>query len=510
LVKLPGISHNTTLTHPDLVVTNNLASVKERYLYNVAGIGPEMNLRINNADINTLKTALLTRMYYCEVNGEFVAPPQPQQQTVNAVLSDFRSELLKHTRSATPVSLDEVVEMYKGRKRTIYANAHESLKETNINRADAVSIAFVKCEKVNPTKAPRCIQPRDPRYNLVLGSYIKPIEHKLYKAIRKVFGDGPTVIKGYNVKEVATIMTGKWNSFNKPVAIGLDATKFDMHVSASMLNWEHSIYKRIYNGDQMLNKLLSWQLNNVGKGYCDDGKLQYKVKGKRFSGDMNTALGNCIIMCAMVWSYARSRGVDIKLMNNGDDCVVFMESSELSKFQDGLDEWFLALGFRMTVEEPCYALPEIEFCQMRCIRTANGPVMVRNIPVALSKDAMCIIPLETESTMRKWLGAVGECGVALCDGVPVMQSYYNMYCRNGVKDSKISESVAFRTGVHMLMQGMVTTNTKVSEEAREDVYIAWGIPPDAQIDLELQYDNMGIDFGDEEISDYTEVDSMLI
>jgi len=508
-VRLPGLSHDTNLTHPDLVVTKHTAVPTIRTLYCVSNVGPELNLRINNADINTLKTALLTRMYFCEVKGEFVEPPNPSNKDVNDTLFEFRTALCDKLKRATPVSLNDTVEMYKGRKKAIYTQAMESLQQNCVSRKDAVSVAFVKCEKVNPTKAPRCIQPRDPRYNLALGRYIKPIEHKIYRAIQKVYGDGPTVIKGYNVQQVARIMCGKWNSFRQPIAIGLDATKFDMHVSAAMLRWEHSVYQHIYPNDHHLKELLSWQVHNIGRGFSDDGSLKYKVEGKRFSGDMNTALGNCIIMCGMVHAYAKSRGVSIKLMNNGDDCVVFMEAEDEERFQRDIDEWFLKLGFRMTVEPTCHNLAEIEFCQMHCIRTANGPVMVRNIPTALAKDAMSIVPLDSEKAMRKWMGAVGECGLALCRGVPIMQSYYSMYHKQG-STSKIRDSVQFQTGIHMLMHDLQGESTQITEEAREDVYIAWGLEPDMQVDLEKMFGERQISYGSHEYGDHSEYEHITL
>ena len=70
--------------------------------------------------------------------------------------------------------------------------------------------------------------------------------------------------------------------------------KFDMHVSPAALAWEHSIYTSIFPRDKFLKKLLRWQMNNRGAGYCGDGSLKYSVTGKRFSGDMNTGLGNCL------------------------------------------------------------------------------------------------------------------------------------------------------------------------------------------------------------------------
>jgi hypothetical protein len=50
-----------------------------------------------------------------------------------------------------------------------------------------------------------------------------------------------------------------------------------------------------------LAELLKWQLQNKGFARTIDGLIKYSVEGCRMSGDMNTALGNCTIMCALVY-----------------------------------------------------------------------------------------------------------------------------------------------------------------------------------------------------------------
>lgn len=500
-MRLPGVSHDTDLAHPDLRVTYHQAPTRERYQHCIGSIAPEVNLRVNNPDIRTLKTALLTRMFMCEVNGVFEEPPLPDRQLVNDRLQYFRSRITQ--QRATPVPLETVVGSYTGRKRTVYERACHSLSIKPVNRADSVSVAFVKPEKVPPNKAPRCIQPRDPRYNLEVGRYLKFIEHRMYKNIAKVFGDGPTVMKGYNVEQVARIMQGKWNSFRKPVALGLDATKFDMHVSPAMLAWEHSCYQAIYSGDARLRRLLSWQMHNIGRGYCKDGKLKYRVTGKRFSGDMNTAMGNCIIMCAMVHSYSAERGVETKLVNNGDDCVVFMESEDLDRFTAGLDRWFLEMGFRMVAEAPVYDLARVEFCQMHPIRTVNGITMVRNIPKAMAKDTMCLIPLRTPKEMREWVGAVGACGDSITRGVPILNSFYRCYSRNGSTTTKFGREIISRSGYDYYSKGVEGKRHEIIAEARYDVWLAWGILPDTQAAIEENLDRTNIEYGNQIVEEHS-------
>jgi len=470
-------------------VWRNQALVEPRTLFSITEGGPTLNLNVNNADITTLACALLERMYYCKVKGEFVAPPPVTTGIYDTRLGSFRSEVCRKVGQAAPVSLGQVVEMYQGRKRTIYLNAKERYELLGWCKTYPWLKAFVKMEKVNPDKAPRCIQPRDPVYNICLATYIKPLEHRVYKAIDKVFGDGPTVIKGYNVEQVGRIMRGKWNSFNRPVAIGLDAVKFDMHVSKEALEWEHSVYNRIYRCKK-LRTMLRHQIYQRGGARCKDGHLSYKVVGRRASGDMNTALGNCLLMCGLVHAYAAEKGVKVKLMNNGDDCVVMMESEDEHVFLRSLDDWFYQMGFRMTTEKPVYSLPEIEFCQMRPIEYGdNQVIMVRNINVALRKDTLITVDVSTEKTLKAWMTAVGKGGLSLTGGIPIMQNFYRRLIALGCGVvSKVATQLNQNSGMYLLGVGIDRHFVEPTAQARLNVFRAWGITPDQQVSLEHYYD----------------------
>lgn len=474
----------------------------------IGGVSGKLRtLKINNATLDTLAAALLERMYFCKVEGEFVEPPQPCQRLIHSRLKVFRQKLLKSFGPApSKLTPEEFVGMFRGRKFNIYNNALAEYYETGVLREHGVSAAFVKCEKVNPEKAPRCIQPRKPVYNIGLGRYLKHIEHRLYKAVDKVFKEKDIIIKGYNVQEIGNIVARKWESFASPVAIGLDATKFDMHVSESMLGWEHSIYKSLYKGNKELARLLSYQVDNKGVGYCEDGKLSYRVRGRRFSGDMNTALGNCLIMCSMVYAYAESKSVPIKFINNGDDCVVFMEKEYELRFLSGLEEWFLDMGFRMTREPTVNILEEVEFCQMRPIKIEGGHVMVRNFDTAREKDSLCLLPLNDAKSMKKWLYAVGECGLALCGGVPILQSMYECYMRNGIA-SKMGSSVQMQTGARFLAIGLSSKSQPVSPDARVSFMSAWGYTPDEQTALEKYFSDLILDFTTNVVDNFDEIET---
>lgn len=498
MAKLSGVSRRSRLTHPGLTTKRSQARPPPRVISRICGASPSTTLGIYNGDIDTLECALLERMYYCQSGADFVGVPDVDPTVVHARLDSFRNAVFTEHGYSTPVTLDDFVEMYKGPKKLLYGRAVESLASSPVSRKDAISKSFVKVEKGNPSKAPRVIQPRDPRYNASLGVYIKPIEHTLYSAIARVFGDGPTVMKGYNLEGVARIAKAKWDTFDQPVAVGLDAKRFDMHVTAEMLeHFEHLLYRDVYGySDKELAKLLRWQVDNRGVGYAPDGSLKYRVRGKRFSGDMNTALGNCLIMCGMIWSYARERGVHVKLINNGDDCVVFMESLDLHRFSHGLSQWFIELGFRMTVEAPVYEFEEVEFCQMHPVRCVAGWRMVRNPVTSFEKDSLCTRPIPDWKTLQGWFSAVGDGGVAVASGVPVLQSFYRMYRRwgSGYHNRILSGEV---TGLQLLSRGLERVEAVVTEEARYSFFLAFHIPPDDQIAIESYLDSL--EFGYQEV-----------
>jgi hypothetical protein len=212
---------------------------------------------------------------------------------------------------------------------------------------------------------------------------------------------------------------------------------------------------------------------------------------------MNTSCGNCLIMCALIWTYAKEKDIHIKLVNNGDDCVVFMESEDLARYQDGFEAWFLRMGFRMLSEKPVYQMSQIEFCQMRPIEMPDGSCrMVRNIPTALRKDSLCTIALDTAKGVRGWMTAVGTGGIALTGGVPVIQNFYRAMVRlgNGTV-SKVATELARHSGMAILAAaGAHVCFAEPSAETRLQVYVAWGITPDQQLAFENYYDQLEFDW----------------
>ena len=450
-------------------------------------------MRVPNASLNNLKRAVLERVFFVsrDENGKWRTPPKPDSKLFYDRMDTFKVRMERKLVRASPVTHEQFVGMYQGRKRTIYQNALNELNATGFKEKYGYLKNFLKAEKTNitskPNFVPRVISPRSPCYNVELGSFLKPMEERVYRAINKVFGE-KTVMKGYNAAKLGGIAWKKWSKYQDPVAVGLDASRFDQHVSSVALEWEHSVYVAGTLGGRnrkWLKKLLKMQLHNRCFGNCNDGAVTYSTDGGRASGDMNTALGNCLIMCAMIYSYGLFKGVKLSLMNNGDDCVVFMERKDLNKFSDGLREWFLQMGFDMKVEPPFTIMEEIEFCQMHPVWTPDGYLFVRNAQTGLAKDAVSIDPLRTPIEVKGWLKAVGMGGMALAGGIPIYQDHYKRYLdtAGGVKP-RVTTRV---TGLEYYAKNMKREYGTIHPRTRASFYWAFGITPDMQCEIERYY-----------------------
>nr|WPR18465.1 MAG: RNA-dependent RNA polymerase [Chemarfal virus 201] len=324
---------------------------------------------------------------------------------------------------------------------------------------------------------------------------IKHLEKPLFKLIDDIFG-GPTVLKGYDCIQSATHIKNMWDSFERPVAIGLDASRFDQHCSEEMLEWEHEVWRMMCTDKRKVDQLLKWQRDNRGVAYVDDGKIKYRVKGCRMSGDMNTSSGNCLIMCAMVWCYCRSLGITkFRLANNGDDCTLIVEQSHKKTVLANLDSFFLNLGYTMKVEAPVYELERINFCQTQPVFDGIGYRMVRDPRVAMAKDLCCLLDLSNSRTRELWHDAMRHGGTSLTTGIPMWQNFYRMFPEGKIRETKEEITLnRFReSGFYRMIPTIANKDYRApTPEARYSFWLAFGINPDTQIILEDRFNNINL------------------
>lgn len=443
----------------------------------------------HNNSLNNLIRGVGERVLYTDRNCTPCIAPV-------AGIFDQRCEVYKRTLASrigrqSPVSRQQFVNFYKGRRRTIYQRASDGLALKPVRPQDSHMSTFIKAEKVNLTlkadPAPRVIQPRNPRYNVELGRYLLPLEHKVYDAIDDLFGS-PTIMSKYNAFQQATILHEKWESFRHPVCIGLDASRFDQHVSQQALKFEHDLYQIVFGSDKFLKQLLSWQLINHGYARASDGHFRYKKKGSRMSGDMNTSLGNKFLMCIMAKSYIDTLKVKVKFVNNGDDCLLFLEKTDI-KHLNGLKSYFSDFGFKIVTEKPVLEFEQIEFCQCKPVQCNGVWRMIRNVRTCLLKDVTAVNLGHDLRQYRSWLADVAMCGQSFCADVPVMGSFYRMLQRFGDSSVSYNGRDAMFNCYRTLSKNACCTAVTPDNQGRYSFWMQTGISPDAQIELENYFDH---------------------
>lgn len=460
---------------------------KERRFLRLSGFGAATRIQPFNSNLSNLVRAVAERVFFVKRDGVFKRPFTPK--SFARTLNDVRGKLVPYLPSTTPWTYAQFIDSCKGCKKDVYQRAYDSLlTEGPVVQNDSVVEIFTKFEKTDCTTkvdpVPRVISPRSPRFNLAIGRFLKKVEPKIFKSLAKLFGS-TTVIKGMNAYESARVLRAKWDAFADPVAVGLDASRFDQHVSVDALKWEHDIYLSCFpigRHRRKLKNLLDMQLVNHCRGYVQDGKVEYSIEGTRMSGDMNTSLGNCLIMCSMVKAYLDIKGIKGELANNGDDCVVFLDKTDLASFSEGLFDWFKDMGFSMKIEEPVSEFEKVEFCQTHPVFDGNRWLMVRNPKAILTKDTVFLEKFQTQKRVLEWMHAVGMGGLRLTGGLPVLQNFYQAYLRYGRPGVVPKDYMSW----YMRKQsvGMDRDFGPVSPEARESFHAAFGITPDEQESLE--------------------------
>ncbi|AAG02571.1 RNA-dependent RNA polymerase, partial [Tobacco mottle virus] len=297
----------------------------------------------------------------------------------------------------------------------------------------------------------------------------------------------PCVAKGFNAVETGEIIAKKWQMFKHPVCVGLDAKRFDQHISMPALKFTHGIYRKFIKNAEFSN-LLDKMLINHGVGTAKDGRVKYKVRGCRMSGDMDTALGNCTIMVLMTRNLCLKLNIPHELMNNGDDCIVMFDQQYLQVFNSAVKPYFKSLGFNIKVEEPRYTLERVEFCQTHPVYDGEKWRMVRLL-TAIAKDCATVINWEQ---LTAWWAAIGKCGLAVLSGMPIYTNFYRWLIRIGKVGGVERHPVWKNEGLRWYTMGLDLSGQQViTDEARLSFAAAFGVTPQMQEALEGIYDELG-------------------
>jgi hypothetical protein len=335
-----------------------------------------------------------------------------------------------------------------------------------------------------------------------MARFLKHNEHRVFQAFNELYdtvGHGiPTIMKGLNATDQGAAIHQAWGRFRDPVGIRTDFSRFDQHVSREALIMEHDVYRAMFRKAQglglangadysELDRLLRMQLENNCIMALPDGVITYKTWGKRMSGDINTGLGNVVIVCLTMWDYLKQIGIggaNYHLINNGDDCCLVVEREFVELICRTMGDYYIRLGFELVIEGTSEELERVKFCQSCPIEVTPGEwVMVRDYDVSRVKDASNMRRMDGVKDFDEWRSAIAGCGLALCSGVPVMQEFYLALTR-GV--TPLHKDV-YRCGADFLARGMASRVREVADCARVSFFMAYGITPDEQEVMEAYY-----------------------
>lgn len=427
--------------------------------------------------------------------------PYPNQ-VARVILNQRAAALAKRVGKYPQISLQEVVNCFSGMRRRRYEQALADYRLRGYRNSDAKVQMFVKLEgikfsskKVNPSC--RAIQWRKPVYTLLLGSFIKPIEHSLYNvAGGSGFPKTRFIAKCLTPKQRAKLLRRKFDSLPGCTAFMLDASRFDAHITEELLDVE-GVFWRACNSDPLFSKLLKQQLVNKGVFVAEGKKVNYKVRGGRMSGDGNTAAGNCVIMSCLLSAFGLyiqriSPDARFDFLCDGDDSVFFIVGYVPTR--TFIERFFLNFGMTMKVDSSTKIFQKINFCQGAPVRVAGEWTLARDPFKIVSKTT--INPKFAIKSLRPKLLktiAVGE--LSIYHGVPVVDSYLRALIRSadshmsnrGKRDGGLLKSGAWKEYRHlrdMPSDWFRIRSTPITPQARSDFSQAWGISVSDQLSIE--------------------------
>jgi hypothetical protein len=381
---------------------------------------------------------------------------------------------------------------------------------------DSDIVMFIKDENIDPRKKhvsllhPRAIQYRGKGFCVAISRFLGPIEHQIYALSggHSGFPASRMVGKGLNQIERAKLLRMKWASLKDPVCVVIDASRFDQHVSLELLEIEHGVYLFCCPNKEF-EELCRLQLINRGRTRSG---FRYVTRGKRMSGDMNTALGNCLLMIIMVHACCTHLGMSFDLLDDGDDCIVLLEREFVAKFVAEAPSVFLSFGHEIKLEQICDEFPRVSWCQSSPIEIVAGHwKFVRDPFKCMSCDLIGPKWRGSVQTRRRLLSSIGICELVLNLGVPVLQNYALALLRasSGArpfdKGDFFASSLALRLKRELKslpwevrlcefnLEKLRKINPQpITEEARLSFQRAFDVSVDEQLSLEQQLDQWTI------------------
>jgi len=262
----------------------------------------------------------------------------------------------------------------------------------------------------------------------------------------------------------------------------------DQHCHKESLQFEYSIYLSIFNYATLLADLLSLQIVNKCVMFAGDYIIKYDYVG-RCSGDLNTGLGNCVLMCGMIWSYLNDLNINrAEVFNNGDDMCLFVEKADFDKVVGGIERYFDDLGFKIKVEGSTEIFEEIEFCQHHPIQVDIDAWRMVKGPNKIRKHLSTAKHMFTKEFHEDYVSEIGTAGVAIYSGTPIGQEFFGQL-------ASLPKTRDRRDQLHgslfYMSERLESKKCNITPLARDSYCRAFGVTPAEQLEEEAMIRRVG-------------------
>lgn len=463
--------------------------------------------------------------------------PEPLEPILPLLLGPTVKMISESLTPEPASSLEELVLRFPQNRRKRYEKALEVYLSCGLEEKSCIITAFVKAEKLpilETDKDPRMIQARGIVFNLLFAQVTKPVEdsHKYY---RDPHTNLRIVAKGMNLDQRAHALKSMWNLYRDPMALSLDLSRWDMHVQVPLILQVMGLY-RYHTQDPLLEYCISRLLDNI----CWTNKrINYRVPGGVMSGDMTTALGNCIAVTVIAISFRDIVGrvatepdsarqllmgmwprntplhelwlsfiektmehiqtiaehvtcpAWLSILDDGDDHVIITETHLYPVLRDLLPIWWKIMGHKLTVEGYTTEFNNILFCQHKPFTGVSRTTMVPDPRKVISKSTT--LTGKYMEDPRAYLRTVWTARAVLHRDIPILGPFFHKNALSlgygPMMEVDTREFQHVNSSLHYLMVNTpedlcLPREQVISEEDRHLMCRMWGFDPTLQLYME--------------------------
>lgn len=431
----------------------------------------------------------------CQVNElislheRHLKPTKPVDYQAMSIYMRAFAQFTKHypIKQFKPLSREETINESPQNRRRRIRNAYDSIdKHGGFPPGYERVKAFLKWEKYEDdifdpleAKAPRMIQHRSDEYCYELARYIKPLEkYVLYRRDGRYCKKRHRIfIKGMNSFEIADNLVHMGDRFADPVYVPLDHSKYDAHLNFGLRGMFRKWMKLCYKNNQHFKDMVDKQAKNR---CMTANEILYEMEETLCSGEILTSFEGSSTNYAVALEFTRHVVAEIRC--NGDDMVICLDRSQLHL----LDWDFFEKACLTTKLSVVYDIADVEFCQCRVVEIKPGLYrMVRSPARVIARTCYTVKNFPNESGWLKLLGAVGQGELSCNAGVPVLQSWANLLIRSSL--GEFSEALYSEYMMRRCERKM--KSMPIEDCARRSFWLAYGITPNKQRELERFFDN---------------------